>query len=404
MASDRGSGGREPSDPGTGWGNPEFESDQEAPAPRADRPRSGDQQASVPKTSGPKPGGSRASHAKAASGMRKALMVSGVLGGAMVLAIALVAVMVLKSSSSGSAKAAGLTNATVSKSASPKASPSAKASTSAKAKTTPKPTASPTHTATSTPKATQSAAASSVLSVPAGWKLTFDPGFSGSSLDTGTWATCYDTASDPSAGCTNNPTVEKEWYLPSQVSVSGGTLNLTAKQETTQGTSSSGAPETYSCRSGMVTSEPGFNFTYGLIQVTARLPYGPGLWPALWLEPSNGDWPPELDIMEHWYSEQDYKVYDHFENATDYLGGPVSTPVNLSAGFNTFSLLWTQSRVTWYLNGVQVYTTTDHVPQQAMYFIANLADRNPDGDNSTSLESGSCTGTMEISSVKVWQP
>jgi beta-glucanase (GH16 family) len=342
--------------------------------------------------------------------MRKALMVCGILGGVMVLAITLVAVTVLKSPSPKSTSAAGFTSATGSASASPKASVSAKAAAKAKAKETAKPTASPkaskkTAKPTSTPThSAADAAAPSVLTVPAGWRLAFDPSFSGSALDTGTWATCYDTALNPSAGCTNNPNTEKEWYLPSQVSVSGGTLNLTAKQETTQGTSGSGGAETYSCRSGMVTSKPGFNFTYGLLQVTAKIPYGPGLWPALWLEPSNGAWPPELDMIEHWYSEQNYRVYDHFANATDYVGGPVPTPVDLSAGFNTFSLLWTQSRVTWYLNGTQVFTTTDHVPQQAMYFIANVADRNPDGDNSTSLESGSCNGTMQISSVKVWQP
>jgi beta-glucanase (GH16 family) len=339
--------------------------------------------------------------------MRKALMVSGILGGVMVLAVALVAVVVLKGGSSGPAKATGFTKATTSTSASAKPSPSAKASKSAKAKKTAKPTPTPkaskTAKATSTPTHAAAAAPPSVLTVPAGWKLAFDPSFSGSTLDTSTWATCYDTASDPSAGCTDNPTVENEWYLPSQVSVSGGTLNLAAKQETTQGTSSSGGAETYSCRSGMVTSKPSFSFTYGLLQVTAKIPYGPGLWPALWLEPSNGDWPPELDMLEHWYSQQDYKVYDHFDNAADYLGGPVPTPVNLSAGFNTFSLLWTSSRVTWYLNGTQVYTTTDHVPQQAMYFIANVADRNP-ADNTTSLVSGACDGTMQIQSVKVWAP
>jgi beta-glucanase (GH16 family) len=338
--------------------------------------------------------------------MRKALMVSGILGAAVVLAIALLAVAVLKSSPSGSSTAAGLAKATASSSA--KASASAKASPSAKAKKSAKPTApakaskTAKPTATATHAAAAAGAAPSQLTVPAGWKLAFDPSFSGSSLDTSTWATCYDE-SDGSAGCTNNPSTENEWYLPSQVTESGGTLNLTAKEEATPGTSSSGAAETYGCRSGMVTSEPSFNFTYGLIQVTAKLPFGPGLWPALWLEPANGDWPPELDIMEHWYSEQDYKVYEHFTNATDYLGGPVATPVNLSAGFNTFSLLWTSSQVTWYLDGTQVYTTTAHVPQQAMYFIANVADRNP-ANGTTALVSGACTGTMQISSVKVWTP
>jgi beta-glucanase (GH16 family) len=354
------------------------------PGPQEPRnPRSGDPGRSGPRPDDPEHGGSS----------RGSLMLIGILGTVLVVALGLVGVKALRSSSNGTA-AANVTAPKATASPSTPAAHSAKASATAKAKPKASPKAVVTHRVQATP---------ALLTVPAGWQLTFDPSFSGSSLDTSTWSTCYNDSTQ-SAGCTNNPTVEKEWYLPSQVSVSGGALNLTAKQETTQGTSSSGAAETYSCRSGMVTSQPGFNFTYGLLQVTAKIPYGPGLWPALWLEPANGDWPPELDIMEHWYSEQDYKVYDHFTNATDYIGGPVSTPVNLSAGFHTYSLLWTKDSATWYLDGVKEFTTTAHVPQQAMYFIANVADRNPDGDNSTSLESGSCNGTMEIQSVKVWQP
>ena len=340
--------------------------------------------------------------------MRKSFMVGGILGGAVVLVAALAAVMSLQPPT-GSSHAAGFTEATASSapgtSAPGASAATTKASNTAKASKTAKPSASakPSKTAKPSPTATPAtaAAAPSSLGVPAGWHLAFDPGFSGS-LDTSTWATCYSWAL-AGGGCNDNPNIEKEWYLASQVSESGGTLNLTAKQETTQGTSTSGAAETYSCRSGMVTSRPGFNFTYGLISITAKLPYGPGLWPALWLATTSGQWPPELDIMEHWYSDQDYRIYDHTVG-TSYLGGPVPTPVDLSAGFHTFSLLWTKTRVTWYLDGAEKFTTTDDVPQQAMYFIANVADRNPDGDTSPSLVPGACNGTMEISSVKVWQP
>ena len=339
-------------------------------------------------------------------------MMTGVLGGVVVLAIALVVVMVVqgRGSSPNSSQAAGfakVNTVTGSAAAAPSgaASASATASTSAKPKKTAKASASPQASKTgksSSASAPAAAAAPGTLAVPAGWKLAFDPGFSGSTLSS-TWSTCYDWATSASAGCTNNPSTEKEWYVPSQVQVSGGVLNLTAKQEATQGQSSSGAAQTYACRSGMVTSKPGFSFTYGLISVTAKIPYGPGLWPALWLAATNDQWPPELDIMEHWYSEQDYKIYDHTVG-TSYLGGPVPTPVNLSAGFHTYSLLWTKDRVTWYLDGVQKFTTTDHVPQQAMYFIANVADRIPDGVTSTSIAPGDCAGTMQIQSVKVWQP
>jgi beta-glucanase (GH16 family) len=311
-------------------------------------------------------------------------MVSGILGAVLVLGIALVALTVVRGSSNGAA-AANVTNTT------PGATPSAKASASHATTAKAKPKASPKKTTAASGTKT----AASLLTVPAGWKLAFDPSFSGTQLDTGTWATCYDWATNPSVGCNDNPTDEKEWYIPSQVNVSGGDLNLVATQESTQGLSTSGAPKTFTCRSGMVTSKPAFNFTYGLVQITAKLPYGPGLWPALWLAATNDQWPPELDIMEHWYSEPQMKVYDHTVGKK-YLGGPVPTPANLSAGFHTYSLLWTQDRVTWYLDGVQVYTTTSYVPQQEMYFIANVAD--------DSTAAGACTGTMQIQSVKVYQP
>jgi len=317
------------------------------------------------------------------------MMVVGVLGVVVVLAIGLVTLAVVRGSSNGTAAAnVRPADATLSAKPSAKASPTVSAKRKASPKPKPKPKA-------SAKKTTATATQAGLLTVPAGWQLAFDPSFSGSGLNTSTWATCYDWATNPSVGCDDNPTAEKEWYIPSQVNVGGGSLNLVARQESTQGVTSTGAPKTYTCRSGMVTSKPGFNFTYGLIQITAKLPYGPGLWPALWLAATNDDWPPELDIMEHWYSEPQMKVYDHTVGK-EYLGGPVPTPANLSAGFHTYSLMWTKDRVTWYLDGVQVFTTTSYVPQQQMYFIANVAD-----DSTTP---GACTGTMEISSVKVYQP
>jgi beta-glucanase (GH16 family) len=320
--------------------------------------------------------------------MRTAVMVSGILGVVLVFAAGLVALAAVRNPSNGTAASAGTQGSNVTKAAQlTPVSPTAKAT----AKASPKATASHPAKKTAAPSAKSTAPA--LLTVPAGWKLEFDPSFAGPQLSTGTWATCYDWAT--SVGCTNNPSLEKEWYLPSQVNVSGGTLNLVAKQETTQGLSSSGAAKTYTCRSGMVTSKPGFNFTYGLIQITAKLPYGPGLWPALWLAASNDQWPPELDIMEHWHSQPQMKVYNHTVG-TKNQGGPVTTPADLSAGFHTYSLLWTKDRVTWYLDGAQVFTMTSYVPHQAMYFIANVAD--------DSTAAGACTGTMQIQSVKVWQP
>jgi len=89
-------------------------------------------------------------------------------------------------------------------------------------------------------------------------------------------ATCYPWAKN---GCTNfgNGGQEKEWYTASQDTVKNGFLNLIAQREPTAGVNAKGAPQEYACRSGMVTTFPGFRFKYGYLQITAHIPFKTGL-------------------------------------------------------------------------------------------------------------------------------
>ena len=60
---------------------------------------------------------------------------------------------------------------------------------------------------------------------PGTWHSVFADDFSGTSLDTSKWNTCYPSAcSGPSAG-------ELERYQPANVTESGGYLHLTARQQ-----------------------------------------------------------------------------------------------------------------------------------------------------------------------------
>src|ERR1700722_4065150 len=129
---------------------------------------------------------------------------------------------------------------------------------------------------------------------------TFASNFSGKSLNTSIWATCSPWM-DVAAGCTNFGNAdEQEWYLPSQDQVSGGVLHLVAQPIPTRGTNSAGAAKTYECRSGMVTTMPGFSFEYGVGQLVAQTPSTAELWPALWLLAADEVWPPEIDMLEEW--------------------------------------------------------------------------------------------------------
>ncbi len=247
--------------------------------------------------------------------------------------------------------------------------------------------------ATSKPKAAR-AIPSEPTPIPAqGMTLKFDATFPGSQLNTQVWDTCYPWSS---GGCTNFGNTDDpdlEWYQAPQDQVSGGALHLIAQRVPTAGLDKQGAAKQYACRSGMVTTYPSLRFEYGYVQVTAQIPFGKGLWPAFWLAAANQKWPPEVDMLEHWGSKPDGTVYLHPLSGVR-QGGPVSMP-NLASGWHTFGLYWSKTTLTWYYDGVQVLTTSVDVPQQDMYLIANLAD----DDTSP----GSCSGSLLIKSVEVWQ-
>lgn len=230
-----------------------------------------------------------------------------------------------------------------------------------------------------------------------GWPLIFDGQFTGQRLNTSAWGTCYPWAAQGS-GCTNfgKDNHEREWYLPSQVRVSGGVLHLVAQHIPTSGRDAHGMPMEYACRSGMVTTFPSFRFKYGYVQIVARIPSGPGLWPALWLAAANLKWPPEIDIFERWARPRNRTgVYLHPVGAPLVIGHPATA--DLSVGWHTFSLLWTSSKLAWFIDGNRVMTVYQNIPDQPMYILADLASY---GDQRAP---GECDGTMLIRSVKVWR-
>src|SRR5262249_1844824 len=125
--------------------------------------------------------------------------------------------------------------------------------------------------------------ATNTVPTPRG-KPVFSATFRGTHLNTKIWDTCYPKLKSYNGGGSNwgNPE-EAEWYQPSQVKVSGGSVRLVAQRTRTVGTTSTGARKVYGCRSGMITSYPGFKFEYGFVQIVASIPHGRGLWPALWM-------------------------------------------------------------------------------------------------------------------------
>jgi beta-glucanase (GH16 family) len=235
--------------------------------------------------------------------------------------------------------------------------------------------------------------AASAVPTPRG-KPAFNATFHGSHLNTKIWDTCYPLQPNYNGGCRNfgNPE-EAEWYQPSQVKVSGGSVRLIAQRKKTIGATSTGAREVYGCRSGMITSYPGFKFEYGFVQVVANIPHANGLWPALWLAAANGKFPPEIDMLESWGVNANTGSFYH--PAIGHRSRAYYSR-KLTLGWHTYSLSWTKSRLAFYVDKKLVLSVTKNVPHQRLYLLADLAEYLP-------AKRGYCTGQLMIKSVKIWK-
>jgi len=250
----------------------------------------------------------------------------------------------------------------------------------------------------STPAATGS---STAPAAPGPWHVVFQDDFTGSALDHGRWATCYDWNEN---GCTNASNHELEWYQPGQVSVGGGRLSLTALRRPTTGLSGKVFPWT----SGMVSTGrdsyyamPRHTFTRGYFAAAIRIPAAGGMFPAFWLMPSQTrTTPPELDVAEFSGNTQQVQMTVHWAgpNGADQHHQQRFGPVDFPTGFHVFALDWESDSLTWYVDGVNRFRTTDHIPDVAMELLLNLAVGFPSAPPA-SVDSA----VTQVAWVRVWQ-
>lgn len=196
-----------------------------------------------------------------------------------------------------------------------------------------------------------------------GWTKTFDDEFSGSLSNWG--------------AVTGGVQKELELNQPANVQISNGALTITAKAQTVTGPKTVGndTTQSFGYSSGWVISNA--TFTAGpatpKIRIVARIKSagGYGL-SSLFYAFGTGDWPlnGEIDCMEN--QGNDPKTY-----ATDYFYGPSAgksvvtdglmydpTTEDLSACYHVYITEWTQSKLTTYIDGNLVATTSGaYVPQ-----------------------------------------
>jgi len=106
------------------------------------------------------------------------------------------------------------------------------------------------------------------------------------------------------------------------------------------------------------------DFLYGRFEIRAKLPEGQGLWPAIWMLPTDweyGGWPNsgEIDIMElvgH-LPNLVHGTIHYYNNSHQYSGNSYRLAEgNFSDDFHTFRVDWEPTEIRWYVDDI-LYST-----------------------------------------------
>lgn len=231
--------------------------------------------------------------------------------------------------------------------------------------------------------------------VKKGYKLVWQDNFNGNAIDTTVW-----THEVAKPGWVNN---EKQRYTNGEnTKVAHGKLQITARYENGEYTSSR-----------LITQNKKI-FTYGIVEIKAKLPHGKGTWPALWLLGNNikqVGWPMcgEMDIMEH-VGKDSGVVHSSIHNKSGYGSTPYTGKVTINnpyENFHIFAMKWTPDDITFYVDEREVYhyqpenKTPENWPfDKPAYLIFNIA---VGGHWGGEIDNTIFPTTMTIDWVKVYQ-
>ena len=119
--------------------------------------------------------------------------------------------------------------------------------------------------------------------------------------------------------------------------------------------------------SGKVTGQNKTDFTYGKVVVSAKVPEGQGLWPAIWMMPKDesyyGQWPKcgEIDIMEVLGNDVNtaYGTLHYGEPHGEQQGTWGLTGQTYADSFHEYSVEWEPGEMRWYIDGNLYHTVND---------------------------------------------
>ncbi len=206
-------------------------------------------------------------------------------------------------------------------------------------------------------------------------------------LDPSVWS--FDLGDGSHIGLVGWGNNEREFYTADSIAIDGALTISAQRQPANSPIQTYYGPAEFT--SGKIHTANKVGFTYGLLEITAKMPQGKGTWPALWLLGSSlvrgTSWPQcgEIDIFEgtgaHPYQVQGTIHGDGYfgENGLTKL---IEHSKALHEDFHTYGINWSEDRIEWLFDGA-LYNVIERNDErlsgkawsfnEEFYLIINLA-------------------------------
>ncbi|MEK4523132.1 glycoside hydrolase family 16 protein [Psychrobacillus sp. FSL W7-1493] len=149
-------------------------------------------------------------------------------------------------------------------------------------------------------------------------------------------------------------------YLPEQVTSDSGVLKLEVSDSPYQ---------SYPYRSGAVTTQGLHEQMYGKFEIRAKFPKGQGLFPAIWLLPTDHSSYPEIDIVEmlgQLPNELWHVAHQEEGNRAFHLNEQID-----GSEWHTYTLDWSPDELIFYIDG-EITFRTSNISHTSMYLLMNV--------------------------------
>lgn len=205
---------------------------------------------------------------------------------------------------------------------------------------------------------------------------------------------------------------EKQFYTEGDTNnaiVKNGLLNIIARKE---------KKENMDYTSTRLISKGKGDWLYGRIEVRAKIPGGRGMWPAIWMLPTDwayGGWPAsgEIDMMENvGYNPDSVFFTAHTKSFNHMIGTQKSNGIVVKdayTAFHSYNIEWDKDKIDFYIDNTLVLTfkntgkNSDEWPfDKRFHLLLNIAVGGNWGGQK-GIDDNAFPATMQVDYVRVFQ-